>query len=430
MPDHDGCTEPPIRHNITVVRCSETSSSARQQLVTVARDLFAHAAAGTVPVADELVEIPASHYVDPERFERERRLVFRRLPIVVAATGEIPLPGDRVALDIAGVPVLVVRGRDGHVRAFLNACSHRGAVLAQGSGSSARITCPYHGWVFDDTGSLVGLPCRQEFGPIDTENAGLVAFPVRERAGLVWAVLDTDSTLDIDGFLGTFGDLLEQFGLATWTVLGRRSYAGANWKLAFDAHLDFYHLPVLHRNTFGPQVSPQAFYYHYGPHQRLARPGKRGGPVATDEADLFSYEGMPEDTWPIEAMMLGEWIIYPNVSINSFYKGGRGVLISQILPGATVEESVTVQTYLLENEPDDAERAEALKLFDFLGDVVNGEDLPTSFDQQRTMNTGMIDTVRFGRNEGGLQRFHEWTDQILATADGDLDDLFRSERDR
>ena len=415
-------------NNITVVRINESVPVGREHLLAVARDLVTHAAAGTVPVADEVVEIPASRYVDPERFERERRLVFRRLPVVVAATCEIPRPGDRVALDIAGVPVLVVRGRDGEARAFLNACTHRGAVLATGSGSSARITCPYHGWVFDEAGSLVGLPCRQEFGTIDTENAGLISFPVRERAGLVWAVLNTSSLLDIDGFLGDFGDLLEQFGLATWTVLGRRSYAGANWKLAFDAHLDFYHLPVLHRNTFGPQVSPHAFYYHYGPHQRLARPGKRGGPVATDEADLFSYEGTPEGTWPVEAMMLGEWIIYPNVSINSFYKGGRGVLISQILPGATVEESVTVQTYLLENEPDDAERAEAQKLFEFLGDVVNGEDLPTSFDQQRTMSTGMIDAVRFGRNEGGLQRFHEWTEQILGTADEDLDELFRSGR--
>jgi len=379
-----------------------------------------------MPLADEVVEIPAARYCDPQQFDRERRLVFQRVPVVVAASCEIPNAGDRVALEIAGVPVLVVRGRDGAVRAFLNACTHRGAVLAQGSGSSARIACPYHGWVFDDAGALVGVRCRQEFGDLDTGSLGLRAFPVRERAGLVWAVLDPTSNLDIDGFLGDFGSMLEQFGLSTWTVLGRRSYDGANWKLAFDAHLDFYHLPVLHRNTFGPDVSPHAFYYHWGPHQRLARPGKRGGPVGTGPADLFAQQHLPEEAWTVEAMLIGEWILYPNVSINTFYKGGRGVLISQIIPGTSVEHSVTVQTYLMEHEPDDEQRAAAQQLFDFLGDVVNGEDLPTSFDQQRTMSTGMLPRVRFGRNEGGLQRFHQWTERILATADADLDDLFRN----
>ncbi len=116
----------------------------RKHLVAVAKDLFAHEAAGTVPVTDEVVEIPATRYTDPEYFEREKRLVFGRVPIIVAATCEIKNPGDRVALDIAGISVLVVRGRDGAARAFLNACSHRGAILAEGSGSSARIKDGFH----------------------------------------------------------------------------------------------------------------------------------------------------------------------------------------------------------------------------------------------------------------------------------------------
>lgn len=408
------------------VSMTPTSATARDHLVAVAKDLFAHAEAGTVPVADGVLEMPASRYCDPQQFEREKRLVFGRVPVVVAATCEIPKAGDRVALDIAGVPVLVVRGRDGQARAFLNACTHRGAVLAEGRGSSARIKCPYHGWVFDDAGALVGMTCRQEFGEVDTENLGLRQFPVHERAGLVWAVLDPNSTLDVDVFLGDYAAMLEQFGLSTWTVLGRRAYTGANWKLAFDAHLEFYHLPVLHRNTFGAEVSPQAFYYHWGPHQRLARPGKRGGPVGTGPADLFAQQHLPEHEWTVEAMLIGEWILYPNVSINTFYKGGRGVLISQILPGATVDQSVTVQTYLMEHEPEDEQRAAAQQLFDFLGDVVNGEDLPTSFDQQRALSTGLLPSVRFGRNEGGLQQFHAWTERILVTADDDLEDLFRT----
>ena len=403
-----------------------TADIARRHLVAVAKDLFAHEDAGTVPVADEIVEIPASRYTDQAYFEREKQQVFRRIPIIVAATAEIRNPGDHVSLEIAGIPVIVMRGRDRVARAFLNACTHRGAILSEGSGSSLRLKCPYHGWAFDEKGALVGVPCRQEFGDVDTERHGLKAFPTHERAGLVWAILNPGSTLDVDTFLGEFGPQLEQFGLENWHVFGRQSYKGANWKLAFDAHLDFYHLPVLHRNTFGADVSPQAFYYHYGPHMRLTRPGKRGVPVNPGDPDLFSERELPEEQWTNEAMMLGEWIIYPNVSINSFYRGGRGILISQIFPGDKVDESVTVQTYLLQNEPNDAQREEAQQLFDFLGHVVSTEDLPTSYNQQRALSTGILNSLQFGRNEGGLQRFHKWTDRILNTADGQLNQFLES----
>lgn len=87
-------------------------------------------------------------------------------------------------------------------------------------------------------------------------------------------VLDPDSTFDIDGFVGDFGEPLEQSGLSTWTVLDRHACAGANWKPAFDVHLDQYHLPVLHRNTFGVDLSPHDRYHHAGPHQRLVHLGR------------------------------------------------------------------------------------------------------------------------------------------------------------
>jgi phenylpropionate dioxygenase-like ring-hydroxylating dioxygenase large terminal subunit len=404
---------------MTDIQDAPTDTS-RRLLLEVARDLGKHGAAGTVPVADEIVEVPASRYTDPEYFEREKQLIFRRIPIMVAASCEIKNAGDHVSLEVAGIPVLVMRGRDGVARAFLNACTHRGAIIASERGSSLRLKCPYHGWNFDEKGALVGVPCRQEFGEI-TADLSLKQFPVLERGGLIWAILDPESKIDINTFLGDFGLLLEEFGFESWHVLGRSSYKGANWKLAFDAHLDFYHLPVLHRNTFGADVSPQAFYYHYGPHMRLARPGKRGGPATPTRADLFAQMEGPENDWTNEAMLLGEWILFPNVSFNSFYQGGRGVLISQILPGVNVDESVTVQTYIMENEPNDEDREAAEQLRAFLGDVVNGEDLPTSYAQQKALSTGMLKAVQFGRNEGGLQKFHKWSDRILESTDVELD---------
>ena len=76
-------------------------------------------------------KLPASFYTDAERFEAERGTVFREVPLLAGFTGDLPEPGDRILFDAAGPPVLIVRGKDGLVRAFLNLCPHRGARLVE-----------------------------------------------------------------------------------------------------------------------------------------------------------------------------------------------------------------------------------------------------------------------------------------------------------
>jgi len=238
-------------------------------------------------------------------------------------------------------------------------------VLADGCGHSPRFVCPYHGWTFDGRGALVGVAARRDFGEFDLAQRALRRFPLLERAGLIWVVLDPDASLDIDSFLGSFGGMLEAFGFESWHFLQHRTLKGANWKLAFDAHLEFYHLPVLHRNTFGPKIGNRALHHYFGPHQRLVRPSAREGRNLPERVDLFALQERPEAEWPTEALLLGEWIAFPNLSINSFYDGGRGVLISQIFPGERVDESYTVQTYLMAEPPDAAGQAAAAALCDF-----------------------------------------------------------------
>jgi hypothetical protein len=125
--------------------------------------------------------------------------------------------------------------------------------------------------------------------------------------------------------------------------------------------------------------------------------------------------------------MLGG-ILFSDVFFNSFYQGGRGVLISQILPGVNVNESVTVQTYIMEKELNDADCEAAEQLRTFLGNVVNGEDHPTSYAQQKALSRGILNSVQIGRNEGGLQAFHRWTDRKLNTSSSELNDPFNSGR--
>jgi phenylpropionate dioxygenase-like ring-hydroxylating dioxygenase large terminal subunit len=353
--------------------------------------------------------------VDPARFALELEKIWKRLPLMLAFSAELSKPGDYKALTAAGVPVLHARGSDGTLRGFVNSCSHRGAqVVLDGSGSARRFVCPYHAWTYDERGALVGILSPADFGEIDKSCHGLTALPVAERAGLIWAVLDPASRLEIDAFLCGYDALLAQFGFEHWQIVARREVPGPNWKLAYDGYLDLYHLPILHKNTFGSQFPNRALYYAFGPHQRVDSPN----PL------LAKLQERPQHEWDTRFLLAGVWTIFPHVSIAGFDAGGRGVLVSQLFPGASVGESLTLQTYLMEETPSDEARAAVEKMFELLGYVVREEDYATGLRQQRGLATGAKSHVLFGRNEGGGQRFHRWLERLLATDDAALPNAF------
>ena len=117
----------------------------REELVSMTRNLVAHGAADTMEYAEEVVRVPASTYTDPDLFELEKRNIFRRLPLMVAPSCELPEPGDYKAMDICGVPLLLARQRDGSIGAFLNMCTHRGNPVVSGTGNATRFTCCHFG---------------------------------------------------------------------------------------------------------------------------------------------------------------------------------------------------------------------------------------------------------------------------------------------
>jgi phenylpropionate dioxygenase-like ring-hydroxylating dioxygenase large terminal subunit len=397
-------------------------SRARKILEQHATVLLRHTAEGTFPLASEVMAFGSDQYTSPERFDAEKRRIFQRVPLVLAASCELAGAGTYKTLEVAGIPILLVRDRQGRAHALLNACTHRGAAVASGCGSAVRFTCPYHGWTFAPDGALLGVASAADFGAVDKAMLAMKRFPVTERAGLIWAILDPASTQDPAAMLGGIDDLIAGFGLAEWTMIESRTLHGPNWKLAFDAHLEFYHVPVLHRETFGPERSNRAFYFAQGPHQRVIAPQGRPGSVVPD--DLYALGRLPDSGEPLDPLLMGEWILFPGTSINTFYVGGiRCVLVSIVVPGADVGTSTTTQTFLAQTPPDEEGRAAMGKICAFLAHVVGDEDLPTSAFQQKVMATGMVGEVRFGRNEGGLQHFHCWLDRVIAADTGDLPNL-------
>ena len=338
------------------------NENVRPHLVALARNVLSHAEDESIRPADGVMKIAAGNYTDPQAYDRECKQVIGRIPLMLAASCELAEPGQYKVMDVAGIPVLIVRNKNGAARAFLNSCTHRGAKLAVDCGTASRFTCPYHGWTFAQDGRLVGMPLRKEFGAIDLDKQSLVAFPIYEAAGMIWVTLDPNSTVDGADFLQGYDDFLDIFGLQDWQMVSQRTLDGTNWKLAFEAHLEFYHLPVLHKETFGPERSPKTLYYFWGPHQRLLQPVNNRD-NAPEQSNLYANKDKPEADWPTDAMMIGEWIIFPNVSINLFFDGGLGMLISQVIPGAGVDQSQTIQTFLSAGDRDPEQLKAALDLW-------------------------------------------------------------------
>lgn len=397
------------------------------EMASMIRDAVAHARDKTLRQADGIAKVPARNFIDPDHFRKERENVFLRLPLMLAMSCELPKPGDFKTMTVAGVPVLIIRGQDGEVRTFLNSCTHRGAAVAtEARGNNKRFMCLYHGWTYDDKGGLLAVASASDFGAVDKGCLGLKAFPTTERAGLIFAVLDPEPKVDFDEFLSGFDDYLAFFHLENWHYHDSRELKSANWKLAYDATIDYYHVPTLHKNTLaaGGGYSNRALYYPCGPHQRLMNPDSRLAPLADKS----------EEEWTASNVMAGNWSIFPNVTLAAFNSGfaesfgnRRAMLVMQILPGETAGTSVTNQIFLLEKPAEnDEDKKIAVDAFAALGHIVDAEDNFMGWTQQRALETGLVPHILYGRNEGGMQTYHDWVERIANMNDQELAGAFRA----
>lgn len=388
----------------------------RELLVQMGRRTLAHAKAGTTPQADSVVRVPSTNYYDPERWRVEMDRIFRRVPLVLGFSSELPGAGSYRALTVAGVPILITRGDDNVVRAFVNMCSHRGAIVVEeGNGTARRFACPYHAWTYDTAGALVGIRGKEMFGDIDADAHGMTPLACEERAGLVFASITPGAELHLDEYLQGYDALLEHHDLANCHFVGRQSLTGPNWKVAFDGYIDQYHLPVLHRDAFGSEYCDRAIYDMWGPHIRMSPPDQR----------FLNLDGLPENEWDTRSLLGGIWTVFPHVSMASFLLpalpdeevGGRIYMVSQLFPGDDPDTSHTIQNFLTTFEPTEAHKELISQQMEFLLEVVRDQDYYTGNRIQQAVKTGAKDYFLYGRNELGGQRFHEWVGDLIEAAD-------------
>ena len=168
----------------------------------------------------------------------------------------LPKPGDYLAEDVAGMPVLMTRGADGQVRAFANICRHRGAPVASGCGNARAFVCPYHGWTYDSAGKLLGTTDKVGFAGLDLATHGLVPLPAAEKHGMLYiraaaaAARRSTSTRSLGPIAADLAALDARDAIRS--ISTDRVTPRINWKFAIDTFLEGYHIPHLHRKTIAP----------------------------------------------------------------------------------------------------------------------------------------------------------------------------------
>jgi phenylpropionate dioxygenase-like ring-hydroxylating dioxygenase large terminal subunit len=359
--------------------------------------------------AVDVMPVPVAQYLDPDLFDREVEAVFRRSPIMVALSVDVAEPGAFTTIDIADRPIVVIRGEDGVARTFLNACRHRGAaVVTECFGQGRRLTCPYHSWVYDASGRLVGIPSREAFEGFQID--GLVEYPTAERAGAIFAVLTVGARLDIDDWLGDMASALEilqleklhRYDVETKLVSG-------NWKATADGYLDGYHIGHLHKRSIGVKsITNRNTYDLYGPHVRIGFANK----------PILEQRHVPVEEWDLYGAFSLIHYVFPNVSISGHPT--TGLMVSRMFPGPTVGECTIVQyQYFREPIVDDAAVAEAEAKRQKYADVTYQEDFLTVLGIGRRVPALADggDVFRFGRNEMGNHNFHTWVAGLVAGLD-------------
>ena len=202
-------------------------------------------------------------FFDPDIYRAELENVFARCWLYLAHESQIPHPGDYTTNYMGEDPVLIWRGMDGEVRAFLNSCRHRGMrVCRTDAGNARQFACPFHGWTYGADGSLKTVPSLEDgyFGDLDRENWGLHRVPrLAAYGGFVFGTWDEDAE-SLDDYLGNarwYLDVLIERSLGGIEVIpGQQRYSvDGNWKIAAENFVgDSYHLAQSHGSAYALDI--------------------------------------------------------------------------------------------------------------------------------------------------------------------------------
>jgi choline monooxygenase len=335
--------------------------------------------------------IPASWYIDSGITELERRTVFDRNWQMVGRADQVAEPGQYLTCDVAGEPLIIVRGKDGVLRGFFNVCRHHAAqVMTEPCGTAAHLRCPYHGWTYSLDGELKGTPDFKGVENFDPAQHGLAPVTTATWENWVFVRLARQG-LSLDEFLTP--ELMSE--IQPLVVQGlhwmeRRHYAfDCNWKVFVDNYLDGgYHVPHLHKGL------DSVLDYSKYTIENGRRHCLQSSPVVSEGAEAQTGAVRRGDR------ALYYWI-HPNFMIN-WYQGMMDTNL--VLPRGVDRTEVIFDFYFA--DVSDTTRARNLASI-AVGQRIQDEDTAICHSVQRGLASRAYGAGRLSvRREAGEQLFH------------------------
>ena len=334
---------------------------------------------------------PAAWYNDSRILDLERHGVFSRSWQLIGRTGQVREPGQYISYDIAGEPILVIRGSDTVLRGFFNVCRHHAAVVVtKNEGKSKNLRCPYHGWTYDLEGKLVLTPEFAGVANFDRSANELVPVPTAEWQGWVFVRLN-NSDVTLEEFLtADLIERLEPLNLEQLKWFDRRSYfLNCNWKVFVDNYLDGgYHVPHIHGGL--SSVLDNSKY-------RI----ETGGRFCLQSSPIVSPIGETQISTARRGERANYFWIYPNLMINIYDE----VMDTNLVIPRGVDKTEVIFDYYFADVAASAREQNLASIA--VSEQIQAEDVAICESVQRGLNSRAYDTGRLSvRREAGEHLFH------------------------
>lgn len=347
---------------------------------------------------------PATIFTDDARHALEQQKVFRRLPVPVTLSARLAEPGTVLAHDGYGVPIVLTRDKDGQVRAFLNACQHKGSKVVESCEphKAGRLVCPYHAWTYKLDGQLMGVPRQETFARLDKSTRPLAQLPCKESGGLIWVILDRHAPADFSSLSDQLAVDFTAMGIPDAHVYGHKRFdLAANWKLVLEPFLEGYHVQRLHAQSIGDMFADVPNVYdRFGRHTRQV-----SGKVN------FTPDLLDQPVKNIHELVTHAYLAFPNtVIVTSPYY----ISVMIIMPRAAGRS--VVDYFMLTRQAPDNPKAESLyaRSYELILKVFGTEDFRAAEISQEGLSTGALDTVVYGGLEHAIPDFYETLEATFA----------------
>ena len=375
--------------------------------------------------------LPTWTYAHRELLDLEYPHFFLKTWQFIGHTSELPNPGDFITLDLLRDSVVVMRGSDGELRAFLNICRHRATRLLEGRGHcKGLVQCPYHGWTYHNDGRLAGIPSPKNFPGVRRSDLGLIEVEFDVYRDLIFVRVAGDGP-GVSERLAQVDPWIKAYRPENYVLLSAPSTEiwNANWKIAWDNYLENYHIPIGHPGLHRLVVESQDG-------KELTGGGSAGffemnpRPSSVDHERRYQeLVGCTDHRYPGDIQR--RWLqldFESNMGIE-FYPSLFSVF--QLLPLAADRTAVRTSLYMPSDLSADEEELRNIDLK--ILDEVNAEDKTICERIQRGVQTHAYEPGPLSEEESGIADFHQQVRELIpitqsreAPAQGELEILNRN----